>query len=82
MEEMTKGRTDEERKAIASFVTGRTSERAKYEGSAECAKHPLAFAGALDGPRWNGWGADLLTIAAFSRLRRHGLGLIKSQSCS
>jgi polyvinyl alcohol dehydrogenase (cytochrome) len=59
MAEMTKGRSDEERKAIASFVTGGTSERAKYEGSAECAKHPLAFAGALDGPRWNGWGADL-----------------------
>ena len=59
MAEMTKGRSDEERKAIASFVTGRTSERTKYEGSAECAKHPLTFAGALDGPRWNGWGADL-----------------------
>ena len=59
MAEMTKGRTDEERKAIASFVTGRTSERAKNEVSAECARRPLTFAGALDGPRWNGWGADL-----------------------
>jgi polyvinyl alcohol dehydrogenase (cytochrome) len=59
MEEMTKGQTDEERKAIASFVTGRTSERAKNEVSAECAKGPLSFAGWLDGPRWNGWGADL-----------------------
>jgi polyvinyl alcohol dehydrogenase (cytochrome) len=59
MAEMTKGRTDEERKAIASFVTGRASERAKNEVSAECAKRPLTFAGALDLPRWNGWGADL-----------------------
>lgn len=59
MAEMTKGRTDEERKAIASFVTGRTSERAKNEVSAECARRPLTFAGALDGPQWNGWGANL-----------------------
>jgi polyvinyl alcohol dehydrogenase (cytochrome) len=59
MAEMTKGRTDEERKTIAAFVTGRNSEPAKDEVTAECAERPLIFGGALDGPRWNGWGADL-----------------------
>src|SRR5262249_12448739 len=59
MEEMTKVRTDEERKAIASFVTGRPSKRGENEVSAVYAKGPLTLAGALDGPRWNGWGADL-----------------------
>jgi len=59
---MAKGRTDDERKAIASFVTGRISNdpvpTAADEHSAKCAKRPLTFARALDGPRWNGWGAD------------------------
>ncbi|KWV47646.1 cytochrome C oxidase Cbb3 [Bradyrhizobium macuxiense] len=59
MAEMTKGRTDEERKAIAAFVTGWNAEPAKAEVPAECAERPLSFSGALDGPRWNGWGADL-----------------------
>ena len=63
MAEMAKERTDDERKAIASFVTGRISSdfppTATNEASADCAKRPLTFAGALDGPRWNGWGADL-----------------------
>src|SRR5215475_1165475 len=62
MAEMAKGRTDDERKAIASFVTGRISNNpvptATDEHSATCAKHPHTFAGALDGPRWNGWGVD------------------------
>jgi polyvinyl alcohol dehydrogenase (cytochrome) len=56
---MASGRTDEEREAIAAFVTGRSSEPAKNKLTAECAKRPLVFAGALDGPQWNGWGADL-----------------------
>jgi polyvinyl alcohol dehydrogenase (cytochrome) len=55
MAEMTNGRTDEERKAIAAFVTGRNSESAKAEVTAACAERRLTF----DGPRWNGWGADL-----------------------
>jgi polyvinyl alcohol dehydrogenase (cytochrome) len=58
MADMTKGRTDEERKTIAAFVTGRNSEPAKDEVTAECAERPLIFRGALDGPGWNGWGAD------------------------
>jgi polyvinyl alcohol dehydrogenase (cytochrome) len=63
MAEMAKGRTDDERKAIASFVTGRSSNdtlpTVAGEPSAKCAKKPLTFAGALDRPRWNGWGAGL-----------------------
>jgi polyvinyl alcohol dehydrogenase (cytochrome) len=61
--ELAKERTDDERKAIASFVTGRISNSppptAANEASANCAERPLTFAGALDRPRWNGWGADL-----------------------
>ena len=63
MADMAKGRTDDERKAIASFVTGRISKgpspAAASEASGNCAERPLAFAGALERPRWNGWGADL-----------------------
>ena len=63
MADMAKGRTDDERKAIASFVTGRISKGpspvAASEASGNCAERPLAFAGALERPRWNGWGADL-----------------------
>ena len=63
MADMAKGRTDDERKAIASFVTGRISKGpspvAASEASGNCTERPLAFAGALERPRWNGWGADL-----------------------
>jgi polyvinyl alcohol dehydrogenase (cytochrome) len=63
MADMAKGRTEEERKAIASFVTGRTAgdppATATNEASAACVERPPAFAGAFDEPRWNGWGADL-----------------------
>jgi polyvinyl alcohol dehydrogenase (cytochrome) len=59
MADMAKGRTDDERKAIASFVTGRiSSDMPPAEASAACASRPLRFGEALDGPRWNGWGAD------------------------
>jgi polyvinyl alcohol dehydrogenase (cytochrome) len=62
MADMAKGRTDDERKAIASFVTGRISSdmppAARNEASAACASRPFGFGEALDGPRWNGWGAD------------------------
>jgi polyvinyl alcohol dehydrogenase (cytochrome) len=63
MADMAKERTDDERKAIASFVTGGISKSpspvAAGEASGNCAERPLAFAGALERPRWNGWGADL-----------------------
>src|ERR1700746_3311384 len=31
---------------------------ARNEASAACASRPFGFGEALDGPRWNGWGAD------------------------
>ena len=62
MTDMTKGRTDDERKAIASFVTGKdasqSSSTAGTETRAECTNHSPRFAAPLEGPRWNGWGAD------------------------
>jgi len=62
MASMAKERTDDEREAIASFVTSRISTDHAATGlaaSGECAQRSLTFAEALDGPRWNGWGADL-----------------------
>jgi polyvinyl alcohol dehydrogenase (cytochrome) len=62
MADMTKGKTDEERKAIASFVTGKEASEqppiAGREATAECANRSPRLAGSLEGPRWNGWGAD------------------------
>src|SRR5271170_4164838 len=45
MADMAKDRTDDERKAIASFVTGVRNDG--NEGSAECANRPLRFGEAL-----------------------------------
>lgn len=63
MADMTKGRTDDERKAIASFVTGKDASEqpsvARREVVAECTSRSHRFAGSLEGPRWNGWGADI-----------------------
>jgi polyvinyl alcohol dehydrogenase (cytochrome) len=63
MADMTKERTDDERKAIASFVTGGISSdpppTVRNEGPAECPNRPLKFGAALDSLQWNGWGADL-----------------------
>ena len=62
MASMARERTDDERKAIAAFVTGKipSSQAAATAGtSGNCAQRSLTFAGALDGPRWNGWGVDL-----------------------
>jgi polyvinyl alcohol dehydrogenase (cytochrome) len=62
MAPMVKERTDDERTAIAGFVTGRISndQAATSPGAnGDCAQQSRTFAGALDGPRWNGWGADL-----------------------
>src|SRR5579871_5763728 len=60
MADMTKGRTDDERKAIASFVTGKDASEppAKAGVAAECANRQARYDGSLEGPRWNGWGAD------------------------
>jgi len=62
MSSIAKGRTDDERKAIAAFVTGRTSTdqvTAATEATGYCAQRSLTFSGTLDGPRWNGWGVDI-----------------------
>ena len=63
MADMTKDRTDDERKAIASFVTGKISSDppliVRSEGSAECANRPFRFGEALNSLQWNGWGVDL-----------------------
>ncbi len=63
MADMTKGRTDDERKAIASFVAGESASQspstAGSQTTAECASRQVRFGGSLEGPRWNGWGADI-----------------------
>ena len=54
MSSIAKERTDDERKAIAAFVTGRTSTdqvTAATEATGYCAQRSLTFSGTLDGPR-------------------------------
>ena len=61
MAPMVRERTEDERKAIAIFVTGKNpADKAATTSGAigDCAQRWPNFAGALDGPRWNGWGAD------------------------
>ncbi|MCP3477569.1 PQQ-binding-like beta-propeller repeat protein [Bradyrhizobium sp. CCGUVB1N3] len=62
MAAMAQGRSDDERKAIASFVTGKTAvsgAAAAADASGRCTQAITAFPQGIDGPRWNGWGADL-----------------------
>jgi polyvinyl alcohol dehydrogenase (cytochrome) len=61
MASIVQGRTDAERTAIALFITRKGSEAppASTDISGQCAQNPVGFPQALDGPRWNGWGADL-----------------------
>ncbi|MGY8681091.1 PQQ-binding-like beta-propeller repeat protein [Bradyrhizobium sp. UFLA05-153] len=62
MAAMMRGRNDDERKAIASFVTGKaavSSAAAAADASGHCTQAFTAFPKSIDGPRWNGWGADL-----------------------
>ncbi|MBB4260953.1 PQQ-binding-like beta-propeller repeat protein [Bradyrhizobium sp. CIR3A] len=59
MAAMAKDRSDAERRAIASFVTGKIATggvAADAEG--RCTQQASGFPQALDGPRWNGWGVD------------------------
>lgn len=60
MAAMVVGRTEEERRAIAAFVTGQSAiaPAAAMEAAGQCLQHPAGFFQALDGPRWSGWGAD------------------------
>jgi polyvinyl alcohol dehydrogenase (cytochrome) len=61
MASIVQERTNAERTAIASFITGKGSKTppASTDISGQCAQNTVGFPQALDGPRWNGWGADL-----------------------
>ena len=61
MASIAQARSNAERTAIASFITGKGPDApaASAEISGRCAPNPVGFLQRLDGPRWNGWGADL-----------------------
>jgi polyvinyl alcohol dehydrogenase (cytochrome) len=61
MASIAQERTNDERVAIAAFVSGKVAEKpAAPAASGSCVQNAAAgFPQALDGPRWNGWGADL-----------------------
>jgi len=61
MASIAQERTNAERTAIASFIAGKGLEAppASTDISGQCAPNPVGFPQRLDGPRWNGWGADL-----------------------
>ncbi|MCP3388801.1 PQQ-binding-like beta-propeller repeat protein [Bradyrhizobium sp. CCGB12] len=59
MATMARDRSDEERRAIAAFVTGKTAiggSTADTQG--RCTQPVSGFPEPLDGPHWNGWGVD------------------------
>jgi polyvinyl alcohol dehydrogenase (cytochrome) len=58
MASIAQDRTDAERTAIASFITGKVSEN-RADAAGRCPQNSVGFPRPLDGPRWNGWGADL-----------------------
>ena len=61
MASMARERSDEERKALASFVTGKAADNSSA-GAVDilgaCTHKPAAFPERIDGPHWNGWGVD------------------------
>src|SRR5260370_35629816 len=61
MASIAQDRTNVERTAIASFITGKGSEgsRASTGISVQSVQNPVGFPQRLDGPRCNGLGADL-----------------------
>jgi polyvinyl alcohol dehydrogenase (cytochrome) len=61
MASFAQGLTNDERTTIASLVTGKVAEapQATSVKSGQCAHSETGFPQAIDGPRWNGWGADL-----------------------
>jgi polyvinyl alcohol dehydrogenase (cytochrome) len=61
MASIVQDRTNAERSAIALFVAGKRSEAtpASADISGMCTQNTAGFPQRLDGPRWNGWGADL-----------------------
>ena len=59
MAAMAKDRSDAERRAIASFVTGKSATGGiAADADGRCAQQVNGFPQSLDGPRWNGWGVD------------------------
>ncbi|RXT52356.1 PQQ-binding-like beta-propeller repeat protein [Bradyrhizobium betae] len=58
MAAMAKDRSDVERRAIASFVTGKAATGAAADAEGRCTQAAGSFTQSLDGPRWNGWGVD------------------------
>jgi polyvinyl alcohol dehydrogenase (cytochrome) len=61
MASIAQERTNAERTLIASFITGKGSQAPPASAyiSGQCAQNPVGFPQRLDGPRWNGWGANL-----------------------
>ena len=61
MASFAQGLTNDERTAIASLVTGKVAEapHATANKSGQCAAERGRLSQAIDGPQWNGWGADL-----------------------
>jgi polyvinyl alcohol dehydrogenase (cytochrome) len=58
MASIAQERTNDERTAIASFITGKASEKLAAVPAGQCAQNTAGFPRPPDGPRWNGWGAD------------------------
>ncbi|WP_027554611.1 PQQ-binding-like beta-propeller repeat protein [Bradyrhizobium sp. Cp5.3] len=56
---VAKERSDDERRAIAAFVTGKTAMNGPAaDAEGRCLQQTARFPQAIDGPRWNGWGVD------------------------
>ncbi len=61
MAPMAQGRSEAERKALASFVTGKAADKSSAAAAnmqGECSQQAAAFPKDVGGPRWNGWGVD------------------------
>lgn len=59
MAAMSNDRSDAERRAIASFVTGKAATGGVADAEGRCTQQTGGFLEPLDGPRWNGWGVDV-----------------------
>lgn len=63
MASIARARSDDERRAIAAFVTGKPVDAGALVTTSDalglCTQPPAGFPAALDGPRWNGWGAGI-----------------------
>ncbi|MCP3368271.1 PQQ-binding-like beta-propeller repeat protein [Bradyrhizobium cajani] len=60
MAAMAKDRSEDERRAIAAFVTGKAATGGvAADAQGRCTQQASGFPQSLDGPRWNGWGVDV-----------------------